>query len=229
MMGRGEPKGDQGPEKRWERGEVVVLRYVTRDGAPGMAWPATVAVDEPELLALWIPRGATYKNWGRDAEGRRALVDSHWRRDTLRLMFPGAQHSIWATWQADASGERAFYQYYVNLEEPYRRTPIGVDTNDHTLDIVVQPDLSWEWKDEGEYQERVATGIFGADFAAKGRAVMEGVVADIEARRPPFHGEWPHWAPDPEWGVPVLRPEWETLPATLWEGRFWAYAHLARG
>jgi Protein of unknown function (DUF402) len=38
----------------------------------------------------------------------------------------------------------AFTCWYVNLEEPFHRTPIGIDFADLELDIVVLPD---GWRD----------------------------------------------------------------------------------
>ena len=87
------------PMHRWQRGDCVTLRYLTRDGRPGMAWPFTVVLDTEDLVALFIPAGSVYKRWGADAAGRRALVDAAWRDDVLRLMFPGRGYSIWLFWR----------------------------------------------------------------------------------------------------------------------------------
>ena len=131
-------------EHRWGSGEEVVLRYITRvDGVPGMTWPARVVRDD-DVLALYVPRGTAVMTWRRSTDGQRELVEQEWRRDMLRLMFPGQAHSVWLFWEGD---DRHFARYYVNMEEPFRRTAIGVDTNDHALDIVVEPDLTWVWKD----------------------------------------------------------------------------------
>lgn len=51
---------------------------------------------------------------------------------------PGAHHSIRVFWEHE-DGQRRHTTYYANMEEPYRRTGIGFDTNDHMLDIVVVP------------------------------------------------------------------------------------------
>ena len=77
-------------ERCWAAGDQVTLRYLTRDGRPGMAWPFIVVRDTPDLVALFIPANATYKRWGIAADGTRALVDAAWRDDVLRLMFPAA-------------------------------------------------------------------------------------------------------------------------------------------
>jgi protein associated with RNAse G/E len=45
--------------------------------------------------------------------------------------------------------------WYVNLQCPYRRTPLGIEAMDLMLDIVVEPDMTWRWKDDDEFDEIV--------------------------------------------------------------------------
>jgi hypothetical protein len=209
-------------DRRWQPGETVVLRYLTRDGRPGMSWPCLLASDRHDLLALYIPRGVTYKNWeNAPAPLGRHLADAPWRSDVLRLMFPGRGYSVWLH-RRPGDGDR-FTGYYVNFEEPFRRTGIGFDTNDHTLDIRVAPDGRWEWKDAEEFQSRVRQGIYSAEFAAELRAEAQEVIAAIEGRRPPFYDGWEEWTPDSAWQVPLLPPSWDAEPVALWERRLWAY------
>lgn len=192
-----------------------------------MSWPARVVEDRDDLLALFIPNGAITKQWRgvRDSMGQpvtRELVDIPWRRDTLRLMYPGEDYSIWLSWR-DEGGERVFHGYYINVEEPFRRTPIGVDTNDHTLDVVVQPDLSWAWKDEDQLAERAASGVYVPDFATRVRATAERALEILGRRGHPFDGSLVEWAPDPAWAIPRLVEGWDEFPATLWPDRRSAY------
>ena len=214
---------DRDGVRRRQPGEAVVLRYITtRDGHPGASWPCRVVVDRDDLLALYIADGTIFKEWqpSPSAPDRR-LVDTRWRADVLRLMFPGRWHSVWLSWLPEEGGR--FRGYYVNFEEPFRRTPIGFDTNDHTLDIVISPELRWRWKDEEDFAERVRRGIYSEAFAAEVRAEAQRVVAAIEARRSPFSDGWERWQPDPAWDTPTLPPTWDTEPAALWERRPWAY------
>ncbi len=215
------------PTRRWQPGETVALRYLRRnDGRAGNSWPFTVVRDSDDVVALYIPPGAVHKRWGL-VDGERRLLDQAWRRETLRLMFPGATHSTWASWDNDEHG-RTFRGYYVNMEEPFRRTAIGFDTNDHCLDIVVKPDLSWAWKDEEELERLIESGSYTHEF---GEAVWrEGkrVVEQIERRLPPFSDGWGEWQPDPAWGLPVLPENWLDLPGEKWPERRWAYGEMAQ-
>jgi hypothetical protein len=213
--------------RRFEPGESVVLRYITRfDSQPGMSWPYRVVEDRDDLLALYIPKGAQYARWGRPPQPgapRGPLELDGWRRDVLRLMFPGKGHSIWLFWERDDGGKREFTSYYVNMEEPFRRTEIGFDTNDHTLDIIVRPDLSWQWKDEEQFEGLLAAGRYTREFGEFVRAEGLSAVDLIEGRRSPFGDGWETWEPPGEWEPPSLPGNWKDVPARVWERRDWAY------
>lgn len=205
---------------RWRPGDAIVLRYITRVGSrPGMSWPARVVADGPDLLALWIPAGVEYRAWRNHPDGTRELVPARWRRDTLRLMFPGRGHSVWLSW--DAPGR--LRGYYVNFEEPFRRTRIGVDTNDHVLDIVIGPDRTWVWKDRDEFEQRVREGVFLPEFAGRLLAEAAEVVRAIEAWASPFSDGWEAWRAPGDWPPPALPGDWDTEPATTWPERDRAY------
>src|SRR5207237_5593572 len=85
----------------------------------------------------------------------------------------------------------------------------GADTEDHALDVWVEPDRSWRWKDEDEFAER--TGVFWSSAEAE-RIRAEGVrvVAAAAAGAFPFDGTWCDFRPDPSW-----RPS--ELPAAGWD------------
>ena len=71
-----------------------------------------------------------------------------------------------------------FAGWYVNLQEPLRRSPLGFETDDLVLDIRIQPDGSWAWKDEDELEEAVRLGRFTEDEAQAIRAEGERVVEE---------------------------------------------------
>ncbi len=212
--------------RRFEPGQTVALRYITRaESAVGMTWPARIVCDQEELVALWIPEGAEYRAWERLPGGARRLAPARWRRETLRLMFPGRAHSVWCSWEGPS---RTFRMYYINFEEPFRRTAIGFDTNDHALDIVVWPDYRWEWKDLDEFEALARQGVFTEAFARAVRAESELVLSELERRTGVFEGEWSRWQPPSRWTIPELPRGWAVVPPEPWELRDWAYRpHLA--
>jgi hypothetical protein len=211
-------------------GDVVVLRYITTDGRIEMCWPCRVVEDRHDLLALFIAAGSPYKAGPKKtaAEKQRQPKtplppDEYvWRNDTLRLMFPRRSHSVSLSW-APQTSTRRLLKYFVNMEEPFRRTVVGFDTQDHTLDIEVTPDLAWRWRDEEELANHVTESFYTAELAKAARAEGEEVIDAIRRRDHECLRGWPEWAPPPEWQVPPFAAGWDTTPPTFWHRRHWAY------
>jgi hypothetical protein len=209
---------------RWKPGDQIAVRWtgsinIALDGEamlpvsgtrPGImqGWPHVVVEDRDDLLALWMPAGSRPQFVdlaARDAEP----ITTVWRTDVLRLCFPGRTYSIWLRWTADT---HTFTSWYVNLEAPFVRTPVGIDTTDNSLDLVIAPDFTWRWKDEFLTKPLEEIGVFSSadteSFYATGREVL----ADMEARRFPFDGSYLNWRPDPNWSIPELHPGWDRVP-----------------
>jgi len=182
-----------------------------------MSWAARLVQDGDGLVALFMPAGTPHKRWTETPHGRE-LADASWSRPTLRLMYPDRWYSIWLTWDADT-----FHGYYVNFEEPFRRTAIGFDTNDHQLDIVVTPDRRWSWKDEDVVAERLHDGSFSPELVDTMREHGRDVIRAIELGSPPFDGGRSGWRPPAGWTTPRLHPRWNTEPPAQWDRRLWAY------
>jgi hypothetical protein len=78
----------------------------------------------------------------------------------LYLITPGAAHAIHLWWLAP---DWRFGGWYVNLQEPIRRTTLGFDYMDQMLDIVVEPDLvALEGRARNRRGARVGAGQRGA-------------------------------------------------------------------
>lgn len=211
-------------------GDVAVLRYITTDGRIEICWPCRVVVDREDVVALFIAAGSRYKagpkrtaaEKRRQPQARLPPEEYVWRNDTLRLMVPGRSHSVSLFWDAEA-GLRRLLKYFVNMEEPLRRTAVGFDTQDHTLDIEVTPELAWRWRDEQELVNHVAEGFYTAALAAAARAEGERAIEAMLRREHECMRGWSEWVPPPVWQVPAFVVGWDTTPATFWERRDWAY------
>jgi predicted RNA-binding protein associated with RNAse of E/G family len=83
-----------------------------------------------------------------------------------------------------------FRCWYVQLQDPILETPTGLETMDHALDVVVEPDGSWEWKDEDDFAELQRLGAFTPSQAAAVRAEGQRVIAAH-----PWPTGWEHWRP----------------------------------
>jgi hypothetical protein len=212
---------------RFEPGRMVLHRNL-RHGRIGWVRPARVICDDDRGLLLWLARGTAVANEvAADGRGMRTMPFVEWvnldyRLQTgtwrgpgvLKLLPPGAAHSVW--WFRDDGG--TFTNWYVNLEEPGVRwddgEAAGVDIVDQDLDVVAFPDLSWQWKDEGEFAERLA---FPHAYWVRDEAAVrdEGlrVIKQIEAGQFPFDGTWCDFTPDPAWPVLTSLPAGWDRPA----------------
>ncbi len=172
--------------------------------------------DTPSRLALFsgaggrkvrasLPDGSPMRMPEDDCE----LLEEPWTLETLRIVVPGSRHSVLLFW---TPGFQEFLLWYVNLEEPMVRTPIGFDYLDRFLDIEIAPDLSrWRWKDEDELQEAVVRGVLSAEEAQVFRAEGEAVIEALDAQRPPFDERWDLWRPDPSWPIAGFPEGWDDL------------------
>jgi hypothetical protein len=196
--------------RRWSPGDAVVVREIWR-GEVFAARPAIVVRDEPEQTMLLVPGGvACGVPVGEDGLELR-LPDRPWRLEVrergpnpiLSFAWPDTPYAVlrWTT-------EEGTPVWYVNLQDPLRRTSIGFDTVDHALDLIVQLDGTWSWKDEGELAEAVERGLFTSEDARRFRADGERAVARILDREPPFDHDWSTWHPDPSWPDPTLPRDW---------------------
>jgi predicted RNA-binding protein associated with RNAse of E/G family len=138
------------------------------------------------------------------------LVERKWvDTDVLMLATPGAAHVVYVMWE---EGHTSFKCWYINLQEPLHRVPMGFDTMDHLLDIVISPDRSeWRWKDEDEFREAVAIGVFTPEEACAILAEGERVVKLVEAGESPFCDGWERWLPPAEWGIPDFPVDWDDI------------------
>ena len=196
--------------------ETCVVQEVWRERV-WAARPMRVVRDEGDFAALWFPRGTAWKapttppDLPRAADrgerladcalsGRWVFRDVEWDVDTLVLLREGPWHALWVSWLP--SGEQ--WGWYVNLQRPFRRTELGFETMDLVLDLIVDPDGSWRWKDEDELATWVARGVFEPELAERIRAEGESVLA-----RAPWPTGWEKWRPDPAWELPELPDGWD--------------------
>ncbi|HEX7168318.1 MAG TPA: DUF402 domain-containing protein [Acidimicrobiales bacterium] len=195
----------------WRAGDLILQREVLRGGRPWLVVPVRVVDDRDDLLVTYLAEGARFGfppgEWptadGRHPWQRQAAWHGH---GTLMLQRPGEAYAVWHFWTGP---ERTFSHWYVNLQQPFRRTSRGVDTQDHELDIVVTPDGSWTFKDWDLVDQRVAEGRFTPGEASDIRTLGERVAAEIAAGTQWWDDAWVAWQPDPAWRDPALPDGWD--------------------
>jgi hypothetical protein len=200
----------------WKTGNIIVMRGVWK-GKLWWACPAYIVRDTPELIALYWPVGTLTRSPVRrptvqdELENRITLHDRNWTdNDVLSLNMKGAAHSVDLMWETGTHKIRCFY---VHLQEPLRRTRIGFDTMDQMLDIIISPDRTeWRWKDEDEFSEAEAIGVYSPSKVKSIRSEAERVIGMLNTNASPFCDGWEDWLPPAGWTIPKFPEGWEGFP-----------------
>jgi hypothetical protein len=186
----------------------VLTDVALREIHHGRVWranPARFVAERDGEVALWSPAGIT-RRLPVDATGREIRIPTaDWilgqdvtRSDFLCLHYPQRAYSLWLAWS-----DKGFEYWYVNLERPLGRSPVGWDYVDHKLDLIVRADGAIEWKDEDELAQAAAAGLLDEQAI---RADADRVIAD-----PPWPTGWEDWQPDPAWPAPRLPEGWDVV------------------
>ncbi|MGW1462806.1 cytidylyl-2-hydroxypropylphosphonate hydrolase [Streptomyces sp. NPDC002308] len=220
-----------GEHTRWAPGDHILWRYRDKGSEVGathapplrICRPVTVVQDTEDLLAVWMAPGTecvrpvlangtevhTEPLATRYTVPRTTDRYTWWGMGVLKLARPGEPWSVWLFWDRGW----VFRNWYVNFEEPLTRWSSGVDSEDHFLDISVNPDRSWKWLDEDEFAQAQRVGLMDAGTAERVRRAGRAAVSVIEAWGAPFRDGWEHWRPDPAWPVPALPDDWDRTRA----------------
>jgi hypothetical protein len=199
----------------WRSGENATLRGV--GSKVFWAFPTVVVKDEPGLIVLYMPAGVLGRNVTHKPTTRELfspndlkIVECTWQRtDVLMLIVPAEAFSTYVMWE---TGTKNLICWYVNLQEPIRRTSIGFDTMDNTLDIIISPDMTaWKWKDYDEFMEAQKAGFYSSQRAHDIQTEGEKAVRLVTSERRAFYEEWKEWRAGPEWELPKLSPLWDKV------------------
>ncbi|OLT47091.1 hypothetical protein BJF85_00440 [Saccharomonospora sp. CUA-673] len=199
-------------------GEDVVLTFVRPDGSVGQRHPLRVVADDGTRLLGWLPVGTPIVG-SRLVDGRtlreaplaerfrvpRVPVHDVWRgTSTLRLVDDERWSSVWWFF----AGDGTFTGWYVNLEIPCGRDAHGPVRIDGVVDVVVEPDGTWRWKDLDEAAAAVEAGRLTQTQLERLRDEGRRCGELAERGAYPFDGTWTDFRPEP--GTPAPR-----VPAAL--------------
>jgi hypothetical protein len=200
----------------------------------GLLWsavPQRVVSSSAEQLVTWTPCGtvatrASNRDFpqaaGLTREDRKLLAlrtreavvaeVAEWPHK-LSVFQPGRWSRVNLGWEP---GTGRFLGWYVNFQLPPEPTEDGLATMDLVLDIWVDPDGSWRWKDRDDFDRAIADGIHQERIRAELDAETQRVLAELDQRTAAFDPRWIAFRPDPDWS----RPE---LPAAYaWNGANWS-------
>ncbi len=164
--------------------------------------------DEPDLLALYMPEGSPLR-FAPDFFGAPhpwSEKDRWHGNGVLQLQRPGEMHSVWVFWKGAG---RKFGAWYVNIQEPFRRSRFGFDTQDLELDIVVSPEGSWRYKDDERLEGWIERGRWTAAEVAEIRSEARRVGELLDDGKRWWSEDWAAWRPDPTWLQPTVPEGWD--------------------
>ncbi|MGC4875603.1 DUF402 domain-containing protein [Micromonospora sp. DT43] len=201
-------------ERRFATGDVVVRREILR-GEVWFGYPTICVEDSPDLLALYLPPGAEFgfPTSGVFPCGRHpweTAGHTAWQgHGKVMVQRPGEAHSVDVFWTGP---QRDFAGWYFNLQDPLRRTPIGVDTLDHELDLWWGADADrYVFKDVEMFAQRLVEGRYpGMADAIRGEG--DRIAALLDAGQRWWNPAWARWQPDPAWPTPRLPADWDLVP-----------------
>jgi hypothetical protein len=194
----------------WQPGERIVRREVWRE-VPWLVTVVVVVEDTPDLLATYLPEDAPFA-FPRSADGRPHPwhgKDAWEGHGVLMLQRPGEAYAVWHFWDGP---ERDFAGWYLNLQEPFRRTEIGFDTQDLELDVWIPEDGPWTFKDEELLPVRVSEGFFSETQVDAIRSLGEAIGNMLDRGDDWWERRWASFAPPGEWRAPRFPDGWEDAP-----------------
>jgi predicted RNA-binding protein associated with RNAse of E/G family len=195
--------------QHFQPGENIEIREVLRD----KVWtirPVTVIEDTDENLVSYLAPGTLidypvdvehgakcFSMWlSGDWELRKKLFKPP---GLLRIAPQGEPFEVFAS----VLSEGGISSWYVNFQEPLRRTPQGFDTMDQTIDLVVASDFSsWQRRDEDELELATSMGVYSQADARRLRDNCASVEQSLKVGIVPWNRSWSNWMPPNSFVVP---------------------------
>jgi protein associated with RNAse G/E len=210
----------------WKSGTHVIIRGIAHNRV-WIAHAVTVVEDTPDLLVTYLQPGAHCKvphglierkytpnldglsRWDEQDSREWKLDDWRWQhRHVLILMPPEAYYAVYWFWSTDFI---EFEGWYVNFQLPFHKTEWSIDTLDLEIDLIIDPDGVWRWKDEPEYLTGVRRGSIPAVVASRVEDAREEILMLFSNGSPFFDRKWLSWQPEPDWEIPQLPPDWDIV------------------
>jgi predicted RNA-binding protein associated with RNAse of E/G family len=186
----------------FRRGERIVIREVLND----KVWtvrPVTVQEDSDTQVVTWLASGTLIEYPVGVEHGRTCIsmwLSGQWDLYEKEFFPPGvlriaprdAPYEVFAP-MVDGEVQR----WYVNFQQPLRRTPLGFDTMDEILDLVVSLDCrSWERKDADEVELALDMGFLSEGDAQRIEDNCRAVEVSLARGVVPWDRSWATWRAD---------------------------------
>lgn len=187
--------------RAFRTGERILIREVLR----GKVWtvrPVTVVEDTEDQLVTYMVPGTLIDYPVGVEHGQKTFsmwLSGDWTLEKKEFVPPGmlriAPYAQPFEVFASVSGHQGVTSWYVNFQKPLKRTRLGFDTMDETLDLIVAADFSsWRRRDEDELELAVSMGIYDAAAAQGLIAACTTVEQSLSQGKVPWDCRWRDWA-----------------------------------
>lgn len=211
---------------RWEIGDSCALRGIVNNQV-WLAQSVIVVKDEPQETILLLLPGAQcafpegYWRWrinndfSRGSRWQEAKSDNitlrgfQWHTNRILIFLESEKYFASFLFWDHATDQ--FSGYYINFQLPFQRSHCGFDNLDLDLDIVIDPQYNWEWKDEEDFKAGIKEGGILDEWAKGIEHSQNEVFKKISNRSYPIDGSWLQWRPAVNWIPPDLPKEWQVV------------------
>lgn len=208
----------------WQPGDSIALRGMYNQ-QPWFVQSALVVKDSPTEVALLLMPSAEcaappgyihqkhgdHSHWERWQEvlgGAWSLEKYRWHTNRFLILLEPKKY--YATIYIWTHATNVFKGYYINFQLPFERSPCGFDTYDLELDLVIDPDFRWQWKDVEDYQKGIQLGAIRAEWVQAIEHDQHEVLERLHQRQYPLNEHWIDWLPDKSWSPSLLPIGWDT-------------------
>jgi hypothetical protein len=195
----------------------VALRMITR-GRLRTAVAAFEIERTPDFVVLSVPvdapgftrtgtRGGPRGSFLLPDEWDEGMQPRPWR--LLDVVMVHRFADPWSTWRWLDAARQWTPGYYVNLERTWAVGESTYDSDDLTLDVVIDGDGRVSMKDTHELAWAEESGIYSADEAADIRAIGDRAADHFRSAGWPLNERWDRWRTPADAGIPTLPADWD--------------------
>jgi len=211
---------------RWQFGESCAIRGIVNNQV-WLAQAVIVVKDELNETILLLTPGAQCaipeglvswrmhhefshgSRWQESKSENFTLREYIWHTNRLLIFLEPEKYFACCIFWNHTSNQ--FGCYYINFQLPIHRSRCGFDTLDLDLDIVIDAQYNWKWKDLEEYNAGIKEGGILAEWVEGIESSKNDVFDRIDKRSYPLDGSWLEWQPPKDWIPPKLPKEWHIV------------------
>ncbi|MBF4770403.1 DUF402 domain-containing protein [Nocardioides agariphilus] len=167
-----------------------IARREVLHGLPWLECPVTVMADDGDVLAVLLEPGSPFTFHEHPFGPHPWSAHEAWGATTvLQLHRAGDAYGVWKFFDAEG-----FRHWYVNFEAPVVRHEECFDTDDHGLDLIVDPDGRRTWKDVADLSAMITSGrMTGEEILGVLHTAAE--VSALLDRDDRWWAQWDEWTP----------------------------------